>query len=66
MQEYKFFQDNTSYLDSVLHAVELPAGIAHLDSSLTEKIKKILTKVRFDINLANVDGDAFPHLGKVR
>merc|ERR1719414_424641 len=36
-------------LDSVLHAVELPAGITHLDSSL-----------------ANVDGDAFPHLGKVR
>merc|ERR1719336_2871455 len=36
-------------LNSVLHAVELPAGVTHLDSSL-----------------ANVDGDAFPHLGKVR
>ena len=59
-------KDPKQHLDAVLHAVELPAGIAHLDSSLTEKIKKILTKVRFDINLANVDGDAFPHLGKVR
>merc|ERR1719205_215874 len=39
----------TIRLDSVLHAVELPAGIAHLDSSL-----------------ADVDGDAFPHLGKVK
>ena len=33
---------NASYLDSVLHAVELPAGVTHLDSSLTIKIKKIL------------------------
>merc|ERR1719209_2545170 len=38
--------DLTIRLDPMLHTVELPASITHLDTSL-----------------ANMDGDAFPHLG---
>ena len=47
----------------MLHAVELPASIAHLDASLRFEDRVINSTDSCGINLANVDRDAFPHLG---
>ena len=54
----------------MLHAVELPAGIAHLDSSLEDRRSNISNSdsIKWIIfnYLSNMYGDAFPHLVKGR
>ena len=47
----------------MLHAVELPASITHLDASLRYENRVINSTNGHGINLANMDRDAFPHLG---
>ena len=62
--------DPNKDLDAMLHAVELPAGIAHLDSSLEDRSSNISNSdsIKWIIfnYLSNMYGDAFPHLVKGR